>query len=717
MKRKADTSSPEHASDAEASQPKKKTKASESTGSSGSSQPTNKVLPVRIEFPPKTAGTLRLATWNICGLAASSKKGFKYYVQAEDADILVLTETKVNNDPVDPELTKRYPHRYWSIADKKSYSGTAILCKHKPQSVDYTLPGHPDPKSVKGRIVTLEFEDTYVIGTYVVNAGTGLKTLEEKNTWNTHFTTYIRDLDKKKPVIWTGDLNVAPTALDLTNPKPNWNKTPGYTEAETTAFARILDPPEDARKDGAGKFVDMWRQLHPDLRHYTYFSYRFNCRAKGIGWRLDTFVVSERLAERVKMCEIRGEIYGASDHCPVVLEISGDRQPSTPRTSWYSELTRVPQLRDPSFASLITNLSLILCPIPGTTPDEVERCEVEDILWLLWHFSTIESLALIGITIATPIEIKCTNQVLREDRISFNPSLKKLLLSFAHDDSDLDANEYDLLAPLSIFKSIEHLICTNLSRVHIPTAGWRYPPSFALCRITQCLELKCGAARASLDAFTRVAKPVLGDEGEKIKTIIARNLMADDIGCLTRLLIQQPHLRTLTLQFGANAQKEYDPNGIRTVQYALGCLPPDLSRSCPELEELDIWVESPAEHVGGDSSGWNLAWGMLSSLHASNFTSLRRVNILLYVNTDAPSNFLSQHWSNISNKIQDVLAVVPHKQYECVAFTFGTEARGQERHTVEALLQQLSARFNQGRAQYVRFLTQYVTKQIWEDGT
>ncbi|EKM82547.1 hypothetical protein AGABI1DRAFT_111155 [Agaricus bisporus var. burnettii JB137-S8] len=283
-------------------------------------QPTNKVLPVHISFPPRTPDTLRIATWNICGWAASHKKGFKYYVEAEDADILVLTETKVNEQPVDPALDARYPYTYWSISSKKSYSGTAILSKHKPLSVTKTLPNHPNPDLVKGRIITLEFEGYYLIGTYVVNAGVELKTLEDKKEWNQHFENYIRDLDKVKPVIWTGDLNVAPTAIDLANAKRNWNKTPGYTEAETSSFKNILDPPEDV---DAGKFVDVWRQLHPKDQHYTYFSYRFNCRLKGLGWRLDMFVLSERIAERVKMCEIRSEIYGASDHCPVVVEVEG----------------------------------------------------------------------------------------------------------------------------------------------------------------------------------------------------------------------------------------------------------------------------------------------------------------------------------------------------------------------------------------------------------
>ncbi|PSR75406.1 hypothetical protein PHLCEN_2v9164 [Hermanssonia centrifuga] len=217
-KRKATTAGDE--SDSGPLRATKKAKSSETGETSANAQPTNKVLPVHIEFPPKASGSWRIATWNICGLAASSKKGFKFYVEAEDADILVLTETKVNNDPADPLLTQRYPHRYWSIAEKKSYSGTAILSKIKPLSVDYTLPGHPDPKSVKGRIVTLEFKSLYLVGTYVVNAGTGLKTLDAKKEWNVHFEKYIRDLDKKKPVIWTGDLNVAPTAIGRVKP-PN----------------------------------------------------------------------------------------------------------------------------------------------------------------------------------------------------------------------------------------------------------------------------------------------------------------------------------------------------------------------------------------------------------------------------------------------------------------------------------------------------------------
>ncbi|KIJ69015.1 hypothetical protein HYDPIDRAFT_23880 [Hydnomerulius pinastri MD-312] len=322
-KRKAESESPSDTEKASQSQPRtKKAKVAETVtgdGKARNGQPNNKVLPVNISFPPRKEGTLRFATWNVCGLAAAQKKGFKHYIEAEDPDILVLTETKVNDVPVDPALNIRFPYCTWSISDKKTYSGTAILTKHKPLSVDKTLPGHPDPNHVKGRIVTVEFGGCYVVGTYVTNAGQNLKTLKEKNTWNEHFTAHIRDLDKKKPVIWMGDLNVAPTAIDLANAKSNWNKTPGYTLDETEAFKNIIDPPASA--EDAGKFVDVWRQRHPEDHHYTYFSYRFNCRTNGTGWRLDMFVLSERIVEKVKMCEIRSDIYGASDHVPIVMEI------------------------------------------------------------------------------------------------------------------------------------------------------------------------------------------------------------------------------------------------------------------------------------------------------------------------------------------------------------------------------------------------------------
>ncbi|KAF8343897.1 Endonuclease/exonuclease/phosphatase [Cantharellus anzutake] len=268
--------------------------------------PTNKVLPAVLKFDPKQG--VRIVSWNICGLAAAIKKGLLKYLTAEDPDIIVLTETKVNQPPADPSLVDRFPHRYWSVSEKKGQAGTAILSKYMPLSVTYNLPGYDNPSVVKGRIVTLEFNEFWLIGTYVPNAGAELKTLGIKNAWNTAFQTYIHNLDRTKPVIWAGDLNVAPTSKDLKNDKSNWNKTAGYTSDECSAFARILENlsptatsqvsktgdessitniPKSVQVSPTSRLLDIWRETHPDDEHYTYFSFRFNCRAKQVGWRLD----------------------------------------------------------------------------------------------------------------------------------------------------------------------------------------------------------------------------------------------------------------------------------------------------------------------------------------------------------------------------------------------------------------------------------------------
>ncbi|CAE6465911.1 unnamed protein product [Rhizoctonia solani] len=344
-----------------------------STSSNVATYPwTNKTVPDTLNFSP-SGDKIRISAWNVCGLNACWKKGFDRYIKAEDADIIILTETKISDRPSDPLLTTKYPHQYWSKASKKGYAGTAILSKHEPVSVSYTLDpsanvasGAPelDEDDVKGRLVTLEFEKCWVIGTYVPNAGEALKNMDRKVGWQVAFEAHLRKLDAIKPVIWTGDLNVAPTAMDIKNDKSNWNKTAGYTEKETSAFKRVLaGPPAGpstklvisestetthiASADGketttdevttsvevtevepspqgcAGPMVDVWRRLHPTDEHYTYFSYRFNARLKGIGWRIDHFVVSERLFPKVAACEIRNEIWGASDHCPIVMDFEG----------------------------------------------------------------------------------------------------------------------------------------------------------------------------------------------------------------------------------------------------------------------------------------------------------------------------------------------------------------------------------------------------------
>jgi len=247
----------------------------------------------------------------------SQKKGFKSYIEAEDPDILVLTETKASSRPPDQFLLDKYKYHYWNDA-VKGQGGTAIVSKFPSIRATYDLPGLENPIEADGRIVTLEFRSIFIVGTYVPNAGEKLKFMDRKKAWNSAFETYIRSLDAQKPVIWLGDLNVAPTALDIKRSKQNYNKSAGHTEIEITAFNQTLAPSPSVA--GSQRLVDVWREMHPTDQHYTYFSYRFDCRTKGIGWRLDYFVLSERLLSRVKMCEIRHEIYGASDHLPIVLD-------------------------------------------------------------------------------------------------------------------------------------------------------------------------------------------------------------------------------------------------------------------------------------------------------------------------------------------------------------------------------------------------------------
>ncbi|KAF8511944.1 Endonuclease/exonuclease/phosphatase [Hysterangium stoloniferum] len=313
-------------SDTESLKPvKKKTKRAKKDNVDNG-QPTNLVIPVSISFPPKTDGVLRMSSWNVSGLMASMKKGFETYVKAEDADILVLTETKVNDKP-NSFFPSMYPYQYWSISSTKGYAGTTVLCKQEPMSVKLDFPMHKDnTEAAKGRLIVLEYPNTWIIGTYVPNAGQNLKNIDYKATWNDAFAGYIHELSKSKPVIWMGDINCAPTSIDLSNSKANWNKTPGHTQVEVDGFKKILNSAStdsNETESSKAKLVDVWRHLHPELGHYTYFSYRFRCREKQIGWRLDMFIASEALLPRIKMCEIRSEIYGASDHCPVVLEIEG----------------------------------------------------------------------------------------------------------------------------------------------------------------------------------------------------------------------------------------------------------------------------------------------------------------------------------------------------------------------------------------------------------
>ncbi|SPO37692.1 related to exodeoxyribonuclease [Pseudozyma flocculosa] len=284
------------------------------------SLPRNTELPESLHFDrPRHDDSLRIAAWNIVSLKSSEPKGLLRYIDAEDADILVLTETKVNEVPMHPKLTARYKHQYWGIGKQKSYAGIAILSKLEPKNVTYGLPTLRDADS-KGRMITLEFENTFLIGTYCVNAGEGLKSMDNKIAWNKAFAEHVRQCDQRKPVIWCGDLNVVHDDRDLAQASKKWNKSPGYTQIECDAHRELLA----GTADDGGRLVDVWREQHPDaVGHFTFYGWRGMCRSKGIGWRLDSFIFSERIKDRAKECEIRHECYGPSDHVPIYCDVQG----------------------------------------------------------------------------------------------------------------------------------------------------------------------------------------------------------------------------------------------------------------------------------------------------------------------------------------------------------------------------------------------------------
>ncbi len=249
---------------------------------------------------------MKLITWNVNGLRACMDKGFLDYVNAEQPDAICLQETKMQEGQAEVPL-EGY-QQYWNSAQKKGYSGTAIFTKHEPLSVSYDIDaeGH----DTEGRSITMEFEDFYLVCEYTPNSQDGLKRLDYRMEWEDARRDYLKKLDQKKPVILCGDLNVAHQEIDLKNPKTN-RKNPGFSDEERAKFGELLD---------AG-FVDSYRYLYPDVTGvYTWWSYRFNARKNNAGWRIDYFVVSDRLKERIKEVTLCTDVYG-SDHCPVMLEM------------------------------------------------------------------------------------------------------------------------------------------------------------------------------------------------------------------------------------------------------------------------------------------------------------------------------------------------------------------------------------------------------------
>lgn len=249
---------------------------------------------------------MKFISWNVNGLRAVFGKGFPDIIKELDADFVCLQETKMQAGQLDAELPTYTS--YWNFAEKKGYSGTAIYTRHEPLSVAYgiDIPEH----DTEGRVITLEYPDFYLVTVYVPNSQDDLRRLDYRVTWEDAFRAYLKGLDKKKPVIVCGDLNVAHKEIDLKNPKSN-RKNAGFTDEERGKFQELLD---------AG-FVDTFRHFYPDQRDiYSWWSYRFKARERNSGWRIDYFVTSERLVPRLTSAKIHTEIYG-SDHCPVELVI------------------------------------------------------------------------------------------------------------------------------------------------------------------------------------------------------------------------------------------------------------------------------------------------------------------------------------------------------------------------------------------------------------
>ncbi len=249
---------------------------------------------------------LKLISWNVNGIRACVGKDFLASFNALDADIFCLQETKLQEGQITLDLPGYT--QYWNYAEKKGYSGTAIFTKAEPISVTYGI-GSPE-HDCEGRAITLEFPDFYFITFYVPNAQDELKRLNYRMAWEDKVREYVSKLNEKKPVILCGDLNVAHEEIDLKNPKPNVGK-PGFSNEERAKFSELLN---------AG-FTDSFRYLYPDKVEYSWWSYRHNARANNAGWRIDYFVVSNDIQDKIKDAKIHTDILG-SDHCPIELDIN-----------------------------------------------------------------------------------------------------------------------------------------------------------------------------------------------------------------------------------------------------------------------------------------------------------------------------------------------------------------------------------------------------------
>ena len=246
---------------------------------------------------------MKFISWNVNGLRACVGKEFEQQFKDLDADFFCLQETKMQAGQLD--LSFPGYESYWNYADKKGYSGTAIYTKHKPLSVTYGI--DIDEHDHEGRVITLEMEDFYLVTVYTPNSQDGLRRLEYRMKWEDDFQAYLHKLDEKKPVIVCGDMNVAHQELDLKNPKTN-RKNAGFTDEEREKMTQLL----------SNGFIDTFRTLYPEQVTYSWWSYRFRAREKNTGWRIDYFLISERLKDHLEDAKIHTEIMG-SDHCPVEI--------------------------------------------------------------------------------------------------------------------------------------------------------------------------------------------------------------------------------------------------------------------------------------------------------------------------------------------------------------------------------------------------------------
>ena len=249
---------------------------------------------------------MKLISWNVNGLRACVKKGFLDFFHEADADIFCVQETKLQEGQIQLEM-EGY-EQYWNYAEKKGYSGTAIFTKQTPLSVHYGI--GIEERDHEGRVITLEYENFFFVTVYTPNSQSELARLDYRMKWEDDFLAYIKSLEETKPVIYAGDLNVAHQEIDLKNPKTN-RKNAGFTDEERGKFSNVL----------ANGMIDTYRYFYPEQTEiYSWWSYRFKAREKNAGWRIDYFVVSESLKDRLQDAKIHTDIFG-SDHCPVELDI------------------------------------------------------------------------------------------------------------------------------------------------------------------------------------------------------------------------------------------------------------------------------------------------------------------------------------------------------------------------------------------------------------